>query len=392
MEDRRCCFRWRRRDCCSTSRNIRIDEESEVKKIVIAGGGTGGHLFPALAVADEFGRRHPESYIEFIGSGYGLEQRLVPGAGYPLLALRLRGLKGRGPVAKFAAASAAGWAVCRCVLRMLASRPDLVVGVGGYASGPAVLAALLLKIKTMIMEQNHFPGATNRWLAPRVDAVCVPSEAARERLGGLGTVTGNPVRAEFFDIGDPPCGDALSLLVFGGSRGARSINTAMTAAADALSGIDPPPRIAHQTGSDEDPAIGESYAEYPQGSYEAVTFMEDMPARLAAADLVVCRAGASTLAELAAAGRPAILIPYPYAADDHQRHNAEFVRSSGAAVVIADDELDGGRLAKHIEELAADPERRRSMGRAARGLAKPNAAGEIVDIAERLITGGDRVP
>jgi UDP-N-acetylglucosamine--N-acetylmuramyl-(pentapeptide) pyrophosphoryl-undecaprenol N-acetylglucosamine transferase len=288
--------------------------------------------------------------------------------------------------------AAAGWAVCRCIINMLASRPVLVVGAGGYASGPAVLAARLLKIKTMIMEQNHYPGATNRWLAPRVDAVCLPSEAARQRLGGLGTVTGNPVRAEFFDIGEPPGGRALSLLVFGGSRGARSINTAMVEAAEALSRIDPPPRIAHQTGSEQDAVIGETYADYPEGLYEAVSFMEDMPARLAAADLVVCRAGASTLAELAAAGRPAILIPYPYAADDHQRHNAEFVRSSGAAVVIGDDELDGGRLAKHIEELAADPERRRSMGRAARTLAEPDAAGKIVDIAERLITGGGRVP
>jgi UDP-N-acetylglucosamine--N-acetylmuramyl-(pentapeptide) pyrophosphoryl-undecaprenol N-acetylglucosamine transferase len=304
-----------------------------------------------------------------------------------LLALRLRGIKGRGPLARLAAAAAAGWAVCHCLLRMLASRPEIVIGVGGYASGPAVLAALMLKIKTMIMEQNHFPGATNRWLAPRVDAVCVPSEAARERLGGLGTITGNPVRAEFFDIGEPPGSEALSLLVFGGSRGARSINSAMTEAVDALSRSDPPPRIAHQTGSEENPV-----PDYPIGSYEAVAFMEDMPARLAAADLVVCRAGASTLAELSAAGRPAILIPYPYAADDHQRHNAEFVRGRGAAVVIQDDELDGGRLVKHIEELAADPERRRDMGRAARRLAKPDAAGEIAGIAERLIDGGDHVP
>jgi UDP-N-acetylglucosamine--N-acetylmuramyl-(pentapeptide) pyrophosphoryl-undecaprenol N-acetylglucosamine transferase len=275
---------------------------------------------------------------------------------------------------------------------MLAPRPDLVVGVGGYASGPAVLAALLLRIRTMIMEQNHFPGATNRWLAPRVNAVCLPSEAARERLGGLGTVTGNPVRAEFFDIGEPPGGSALSLLVFGGSRGARSINTALAEAAEALSRLDPPPRIVHQTGTEDDQPTRDSYADYPRGQYEAIAFLEDMPARLAAADLVVCRAGASTLAELAAAGRPAILIPYPFAADDHQRHNAETVRRSGAAVVIRDDELDGGRLAKHIEELAADPERRRSMRQAASALAKPNAAGEIVDIAERLIAGGARVP
>jgi len=174
--------------------------EENVNKIVIAGGGTGGHLFPALALADELKRRHPAAQIEFIGSKRGLEQQLLPRAGFPLFSLRLSGIKGRGPFARLAAAIAAGWAVCRCALHMLASRPQLVVGVGGYASGPAVLAARLLKITTMIMEQNHYPGATNRWLAPRVDAVCLPSDAARERLGGTGIVTGNPVRAEFARI------------------------------------------------------------------------------------------------------------------------------------------------------------------------------------------------
>jgi UDP-N-acetylglucosamine--N-acetylmuramyl-(pentapeptide) pyrophosphoryl-undecaprenol N-acetylglucosamine transferase len=359
--------------------------EEKTIRIVFSGGGTGGHLFPALCVADELRRRHPAASISFIGARRGLEQRLVPAAGYPLLSLRLWGIKGRGAAARVAAGGAAGLAVVRCMAHLLASRPDLVVGIGGYASGPAVLAALLLKIRTMVMEQNHYPGATNRWLAPRVDLVCVPSAAARERLGGRGVVTGNPVREEFERIGDPPGAESLSLLAFGGSRGAQSINRAMTGALDRLSRLDPPPRIVHQTGAEDEGSVRDAYASYPEGFHEVCEFIEEMPARLAAADLVVCRAGASTLAELTAAGRPAILIPYPHAADDHQRHNAETLQASGAAVVIPDAELDGGRLAEQIAELNASPSRRLEMGRAARELAVPGAAERIADQAETLL-------
>lgn len=354
-------------------------------RIVFAGGGTGGHLFPALAVADELRRRHPEADIRFIGARRGLERRLVPRAGYPLLALRLSGIQGRGRAGRLLAGAAAGWAVLHCLACLSVRRPGLVIGVGGYASGPAVLAARLLGIKTMIMEQNHFPGATNRWLAPRVDLVCVPSEEARRRLGGRGLVTGNPVRPQFAAIGEPPGAGDLSLLVFGGSRGARSINEAVTGALGRLAAMAPPPRIVHQTGAEDEASVREAYGGYPEGRWEVLPFIENMPARLAAADLVVCRAGATTLAEITVAGRPAILVPYPHAADDHQRHNAETLQASGAAVVVRDDELDGGRLAERIEELASSPEKRSAMGRAARRLARPDAARSIADAAEALI-------
>jgi len=342
-------------------------------------------LFPALAVADELKRRDPRLAITFVGGKGGLEQRLVPRAGYPLRTLRVSGMKGRGAAAKLLAALAAGWAVVLCCLWMIGSRPDLVIGVGGYASGPAVLAAHLLRVPTMIMEQNHYPGATNRWLAPRVDAVCLPSEAARERLGGLGTVTGNPVRPEFLEIGEPPAGPNLSLLVFGGSRGARSINRAMSDAIEPLAQIEPPPRIVHQTGAADEGRVRDAYRDYPDGRHEIAAFLDDMPERLAAADLVVCRAGATTLAEIAAAGRPAILVPYPYAADDHQRHNAESVEQAGAALVVLDRDLNGTRLADRIAALAGDPRRRRRMGEAGRRLARPDAAQQIADTAERLL-------
>lgn len=356
------------------------------KRIVIAGGGTGGHLFPALAVAGELRRRHPEAAIEFVGGRRGLETRLVPAAGYPLRVLSLSGLKGAPLVGRAAAAVAAGWATIRCCAWMARSRPDLVIGVGGYASGPAVLAARILGVRTMVMEQNHFPGATNRWLAPRVNAVCVPSEAARARLGGRGIVTGNPIRPEFAGVGDPPGKAELSLLVFGGSRGARSINRAAVEALPGLARMVPPPRIVHQTGSEEAAPVASAYGAYP-GRHEVRAFLDDMPDRLAVADLAVCRAGATTLAELAAAGRPAVLVPYPFAADDHQRLNAAAVEQAGAAVVILDRELSGPRLASVVAELAADPARRQRMGRAARALARPDAASLIADVVDRLLAG-----
>jgi UDP-N-acetylglucosamine--N-acetylmuramyl-(pentapeptide) pyrophosphoryl-undecaprenol N-acetylglucosamine transferase len=362
--------------------------EKGAARIVLAGGGTGGHLYPALSVADEIGRRLQAASISFVGSRRGIEQRLVPLAGYPLRSLSLSGLQGAGPIARARAATAAAWAVLRCLGFMVRERPDLVIGVGGFASGPAVLAAVWLRVKTMVLEQNHFPGATNRFLAPRVDALCLPSEEARARIRGRAFVTGTPVRAEFLDIGEPPGGPLLALLVFGGSRGARSINRAVTEALGTLARLDRLPRIVHQTGVGDEEEVREAYARYPADRHEVRAFLDDMPARLAAADLVVCRAGASTIAELCAAGRPSILVPYPFAADDHQRHNAEVLVRAGAARMILDRELTGERLAAQIAELAADRERLREMGRRARALARPDAAARIVDVACGLLGAG----
>ena len=360
---------------------------------MIAGGGTGGHLFPALAVADELKRRRPGIRIGFVGGTRGLETRLVPQAGYPLRTVRMSGLKGAGSLAKVGGIAAAALAVARCATWMVKDRPKLVIGVGGYASGPAVLAARLVGARTMVMEQNHYPGATNRWLAPRVDAVCVPSEAARARLGNRGVVTGNPVREAFARIGAPPAGPSLALLVFGGSRGARSINRAMVEALPSLAEMTPLPTIVHQTGQDEYDTVLAAYARQPRLTGAVISpFLDDMAERLAAADLVICRAGATTLAELAAAGRPAILVPYPFAADDHQRLNAEAVQGVGAAEVLLDREVDGARLAAAIRALASDPERRQRMGSAARSLARPDAAARIADVGESLLDGGPRVP
>ncbi len=322
-----------------------------------------------------------------MGSRRGLEQRLVPQAGFTLFTLSLSGIKGAGFTGKIRAAVAAGWAVFRSAIWMLRHRPRLAIGVGGFASGPAVLAAKVLGVSTMILEQNHFPGATNRWLARRVDAVCLPSDEASRHIGGRKFVTGNPVRPEFFEIGAAPGGQTLSLLVFGGSRGARSINQAVTDALADLSRLATPPRIVHQTGPADEEAAGAAYREYPEGHGEVRAFLDDMAQRLESADLVVCRAGASTIAELAAAGRPAILIPYPFAADDHQTRNARALEAAGAAIVIPDAELNGSRLAATIAELSADRGRLAAMSRGAKTLAQPRALTSIADIAETLIRG-----
>ncbi len=353
--------------------------------ILFAGGGTGGHLYPALAVADELKRRHPSTSIRFIGAERGIETRLVPEAGYLLKTLPLHGIKGASPAGKLKAAFTAALAVIACCASMFGSRPDLVIGVGGYASGPAVLAARLLLIRTMILEQNHFPGATNRWLAGWVNRICVPSEAARVRFGNRGEVTGNPVRAAFTEIGEPPLAARLSILVFGGSRGAHSINTAMAAAATGLAALPAPPSIVHQTGENDLEPVRNMYRAYPDGLARASAYLDDMPARLAQADFVISRAGATTLAELAAAGRGALLVPYPHAADDHQQQNAQAVVEAGAARMIPDPDLNGERITKLIAELDSGRQELRRMGHAARALAIPDAAGRIASVAEDLL-------
>ncbi len=353
--------------------------------ILFAGGGTGGHLYPALAVADELKRRHRSASIRFIGAKRGIETRLVPEAGYVLQTLRLHGMKGASVGGKLKATFAAALAVLVCCATMLGSRPDLVIGVGGYASGPAVLAARLLLVRTMILEQNHFPGATNRWLAGWVNRICVPSEAARVRFGNRGEVTGNPVRANITSIGEPPLAERLSILVFGGSRGARSINTAMVAAAAGLAALPVPPSIVHQTGENDLEPVSNRYRSYPGGLATASAYLDDMADRLARADFVISRAGATTLAELAAAGRGALLIPYPHASDNHQLQNAQAVEEAGGARIIPDRDLDGEGIVKLIAELDSNREELSRMGHAARALAIPDAAGRIASVAEDLL-------
>jgi UDP-N-acetylglucosamine--N-acetylmuramyl-(pentapeptide) pyrophosphoryl-undecaprenol N-acetylglucosamine transferase len=353
-------------------------------RVVIAGGGTGGHLFPGIAVARELLRRLPDAQVTFAGTARGIESRVIPREGFALDLLRSVGLKGTSP-----------GALARGVLllplggldawRILARRvPDVVIGVGGYSSGPVVLAAALRRIPTMLLEQNAVPGLTNRTLARVVDAAAVTFEETVTYFGRRGFVTGNPVRAEFLDVdggGARASGGSAAaprILIFGGSQGAHAINVAMVEAAPKLAAHPGGMAITHQTGERDLADVRDGYRRAGlEARVEPFLFAMDREVR--AADLVVSRAGATTLAELTAAGKPALLVPLPTAADDHQRRNAEVLARAGAAEVIDQRTLTGVGLAERIIALVADVPRRTAMARAARALAKPDAARAIAD-------------
>jgi UDP-N-acetylglucosamine--N-acetylmuramyl-(pentapeptide) pyrophosphoryl-undecaprenol N-acetylglucosamine transferase len=352
-------------------------------RIVIAGGGTGGHLYPGIAVAREFLVRQPNAVVSFAGTAAGIEARVVPREGFPLDVIRSGGLKGKGiadrlkGLALLPLGLVDGW-------RVISRRqPGLVIGVGGYSSGPLVLVAALRRIPTMVLEQNAMPGLTNRWLAAVVDAAAVTYEASLPFFRGKGFVAGNPVRAEFLGAAQDTQRTASGntrVLVFGGSQGAHAINMAMVDAAPRLAAAGNRCEWVHQTGQRDLETVRDAFQR--AGLVARVEpFFYEMDREMKGADLLVCRAGATTLAELTAAGRPAILIPLPTATDDHQRKNAEELRREGAVEVIDQRDLTGDRLADRILALAADSDRRRQMSEAASRLARPDAASRIVDRA-----------
>jgi UDP-N-acetylglucosamine--N-acetylmuramyl-(pentapeptide) pyrophosphoryl-undecaprenol N-acetylglucosamine transferase len=356
-------------------------------RIVIAGGGTGGHLYPGIAVARELLRREPGAVITFAGTARGIEARVLPKEGFQLDLLRSAGLKGKS-VASFLRGVAllpmSGVDAWRILSRR---RPDVVMGVGGYSSGPVVAAAAARRIPTVLLEQNAIPGFTNRTLARVVSAAAVTFEQTATYFGRRGIVTGNPVRPEFFvDDRITPARGAPGrrrVLIFGGSQGAHAINVAMVEAAPRLAahpgGLD----ITHQTGEHDVELVRDGYR---RSSLEARVepFLFDMDREVTQADLVVCRAGATTIAELTAAGRPAVFVPLPTAADDHQRRNAEVLVEAGAAAMIAQKDLTGDRLADEVTGLLADPARLGAMGEAARRLARPDAARRIAELVLEL--------
>ena len=359
-------------------------------RVVVAGGGTGGHLFPGIAVARELLRRQPDTTVTFAGTARGIETRVIPREGFELDLLRSAGLRGKSPAALAGAlllvpmGGADAW-------RILSRRsPDVVIGVGGYSSGPVVLAAAVRRIPTLLLEQNAMPGLTNRLLARVVDAAAVTFEETVTFFRRRAFVTGNPVRAEFFDS-ESPLGETASaarvgapgILIFGGSQGSHAINMAMVEAAPRLAAYPGRLAITHQTGERDLERVRDDYRRAGLAA-RVEPFLFAMDREIRAADLVVSRAGATTIAELTAAGKPALLIPLPTAADDHQRKNAEVLARAGAAEVLDEGTLTGGGLAARIIALAEDAPRRTSMARAARALAKPDAARAIVDIVLEL--------
>jgi UDP-N-acetylglucosamine--N-acetylmuramyl-(pentapeptide) pyrophosphoryl-undecaprenol N-acetylglucosamine transferase len=355
--------------------------------LLIAGGGTGGHLYPGIAIAREFRRRHPGSDVLFVGTARGLETRIVPAEGFPLELIEVSGL------------NRVGWrqqirsllllpGTCRDVLRLLRRRkPDLVLGVGGYASGPVVLLAALLGIPTIVAEQNAIPGLTNRLLSRVVDVAVVSFEEALGYFGRRAVLTGNPVRAAFFELAPRPvasAADPLCVLVTGGSQGARAVNRVLVEALRRLREAGDRFHFIHQTGPRDHAWVSEAYREAGVTA-EVVPFVERMDEAFARADLVICRAGATTVAELAAAGRPALMVPFPQAADDHQRKNAAAVARVGGGVMIVEAEWTPERLTRELLALADAPERLTRMAEAIRTLARPDAAGQVVDLMGQLI-------
>ncbi len=360
-------------------------------RVVIAGGGTGGHLYPGIAVARELLSRYPAAQVSFAGTARGIEARVLPREGFPLDLIRSAGLKGKSIAERARGAVLVPLGLIDAARIIASRRPALVIGVGGYSSGPVVLAAALRGVPTMLLEQNAVPGLTNRLLGPLVRAAAVSFESTRRFFGAKAFVSGNPVRPEFLQAVEPPQesganddASGVGILVFGGSQGAHAINLAMVEAAPQLAAGGHRLRLAHQTGERDVEMVRAAYRETGLAA-EVEPFFFDMGRRLRQADLIVSRAGATTLAEITAAGKPAILIPLPTATDDHQRRNAEALASAGAAELLLQSDAAGGALGRRILTLATDATTRQRMATAARRLARPDAAKEIVDRALELI-------
>lgn len=350
-------------------------------RAILAGGGTGGHVIPALAIARELQQRYHAELL-FIGTARGIENRLVPAAGFELRLIQVGALKNVSMVTRLRTLFDLPRAVlaCRCMLRDF--RPNVVIGVGGYASGPAMLAAWLRRVPTLAFEPNVVPGFANRVVARLVSAAAVHFEETKGYFRDA-KVTGVPVRGEFFSQDGRPAYRPPTLLVFGGSQGASPINKAMLESLAELRKALPELHIIHQTGERD---YQDAQAAYLQAgsSAEVLPFINDMPQAFARADLLLCRSGASTVAEITAAGKAAVFVPFPHAADDHQLRNAQTLAQHGAAVIIPQSELSPQKLLSTLVELFSNQQRLNEMEAAARKLSHRNAAEEIADMAAEL--------
>jgi UDP-N-acetylglucosamine--N-acetylmuramyl-(pentapeptide) pyrophosphoryl-undecaprenol N-acetylglucosamine transferase len=354
-------------------------------RVIFAGGGTGGHLFPGLAVAREFQQRDSMTEILFVGTERGIEARVLPREGFRLETIPVRGLRGRGMHGLLDAL----WGVPASLLRSLHIirnfRPDFIIGLGGYASGPLLVAGKMRGLRCAIMEQNLRPGFTNRFLARFVDRVFTSYRESASYFSNAQVVeTGNPVR--WRQLPEAKRGNKFVLLIFGGSAGAHRINLTAVDALKRLGDFAGSLHIIHQTGHADFAAIKEAYDSLPFDA-EVLPFIEKMDEAYARADLVLCRAGATTVAELTAFGKAAILVPFPYAIYDHQRWNAQGLQDRGAAEMILDQEIGGELLAGRIRSYVLAPSRIERMAAAARAMGRPEAAARIVDECYVLISG-----
>jgi len=356
-------------------------------RIIIAGGGTGGHVIPALAIAQQLKKQFAAEVL-FIGTARGIETRLVPQAGFPLELIQVGALKNVSLMTRVKTMFDLPRAIAASSRMLSDFDPEVVIGVGGYASGPAMVAAIRRRLPTLAFEPNVVPGFANRMIARWVSGAAVHFEETCQYFPHC-KVTGVPVREAFFSI-PPKSGVALTesggtptLLVFGGSQGARAINQAMIESLAGLRGRIPGVHIIHQTGQrDYDHVL----AAYQQAgiSGEVHKFIDDMPGTFGRADLLVCRSGASTVGEITAAGKPAIFVPFPAAADDHQNVNARALERVGAAVVVEESNLGAAYLVDTIAAVIGDVRRLQSMSAAAKSLAHPRAVEEIAEMVRQL--------
>jgi UDP-N-acetylglucosamine--N-acetylmuramyl-(pentapeptide) pyrophosphoryl-undecaprenol N-acetylglucosamine transferase len=348
------------------------------KLYLMAGGGTGGHVIPALAVARELRSRGHEAF--FVGTERGVEARLVPAAGFPLKFIKIGGIKNLGVLKKLTSLIQL---VSSTLGQLFTPRPTAVFSVGGYVAGPPVLAAILRKIPVVVMEPNAMPGVTNRWIGRYVyRALLSFPETARFFRQGRSEVTGRPVQEDFFRIAPKAPSDVFTVLITGGSQGSRTLNEAARASWPLFRQSSLRVRLIHQTGPAAFEDISKAFAATSLDG-QVSAFISDMPEAFAQADLIVCRSG-GTVAELAAAGKPSILIPFPFAADDHQLHNAEAFEKAGAAKLFLDRDWTGDAFFDVVRALSADPAQLLEMGANARKLARPGAARRAAEILEEI--------
>lgn len=354
-------------------------------RAILAGGGTGGHVIPALAIAQQLQEKYGAEIL-FIGTARGIENRLVPAAGFPLRLVQVGALKNVSLMTRLRTFSDLPRSVWEARQIFRKFRPDVVIGVGGYASGPGMLAAVLMRVPTLVFEPNFVPGFANRVVAKFVSAAAVHFEETGKYFRRC-EVTGVPVREAFFQVSGEPT--SPTVLIFGGSQGAHAINqVVMQSASEMLSRI-PGLRIIHQTGERDFGEIEAAYANL-SGMAQAHRFIDDMPAAFAKSSLLICRSGASTVAEVTAAGKPALFVPFPRAADDHQKRNAEAFERAGASVMMEESKLTRETLIETVASLLADAPRLRKMGEAARKLSHPNAARDIASMAAKLASAPQR--
>ena len=354
-------------------------------RVIIAAGGTGGHIYPGIAIAREFKRRNPDAAVLFVGTARGLESKIVGREGFDLELIKVSALKGVSMLQRLKTLLELplSFIAARGILKRF--KPDVVVGVGGYSSGPTLLMAALSGTPTMVVEPNAMPGFTNRVLARFVDSAALTFQESLVYFRGRGRVTGNPVRGDFGKLRKKERTEKLHILTFGGSQGARAINSALVAALPMLGQIKERLSITHQTGESDFETVKRGYSDAGFESVDVRPFLHDMAIHFEQADVLICRSGATTVAEVAAAGKAALFVPFPFATDDHQRKNAEAFVNAGAGRLLIQKELTPERIAEEIRWFIDHPHEIDRMEESSRNLGKPGAAEACVDLAMSLI-------